>query len=76
MRSVVLRRCLGLGFCLALLSAAAETSGPQGTFAPHEEEGGDHAGGEGDPAIAAPAALGATACRDGFAGPYPCRGVD
>jgi len=75
MKSAVLRRRLRLGLSLVLLASAAAASGPRAVVAPHGEHG-DHAGGEGDPLLATPAALGATACRDGFAGPYPCRGVD
>ncbi|HVF59042.1 MAG TPA: choice-of-anchor B family protein [Thermoanaerobaculia bacterium] len=75
MKSAVLRRCLRLGLSLVLLATAAAASGPKAVVAPHEGHE-DHGGGEGDPLIATPEALGATACRDGFAGPYPCRGVD
>ncbi|HEX5757622.1 MAG TPA: choice-of-anchor B family protein [Thermoanaerobaculia bacterium] len=75
MQSAVLRRRLRLGLSLVLLATAAAASGPKAAVAPHEGHE-DHGGGEGDPLIATPEALGATACRDGFAGPYPCRGVD
>ena len=75
MKSAVLRRRLRFGLSFVLFATAAAASGPKAVVAPHEGHE-DHGGGEGDPLLATHSALGATACRDGFAGLYPCRGVD
>jgi choice-of-anchor B domain-containing protein len=76
MKSGFLRPGLCCAVFALLLSTTVHASGLRPVVAPHEGYEGDHGGGEGDPAVATPAALGATACVDGFAGPYPCQDVD
>lgn len=78
-----MRRLMALTV-LSCVAAAAADSGLAGvTLAQdavralaHPDHDHDHAGGRSDPALAEPAALGATPCIVGFAGPYPCARVD
>jgi choice-of-anchor B domain-containing protein len=73
---------VGVSWCVIALAAdgrlprVTSLVGNAATVLAHPDHDHDHGGEGSDPALAEPPALGATACVDGFSGPYPCARVD